>query len=1365
MKMGLGLSLSSQSGSGKEKIPLTASPIIAQSNTDPQGSATVSSSATSDVTGFAIVSSEWMHSVDGDVQSNTLQFTKTAGAAYTLRLRQVVSADDYDNRTVYSNVLSVDALSITAVIPPAMSAMFDGFTIGDNVTNFEDFDDLGNYASNGGTISSAVLAYLGDAVDETTVMALDETAGFTVTVSDSAANELVFTASAVTVLEVPPSVDAGILFLSQATGALSDAYDFSAHFTGSNLTYALDVVPAGATFNTSTGILSAYIPGADVTLDIEITATNSVGSSLKFGVITSESAAGIVDTFSSGTSLDSYVGESGLGWVDMGTRNPHVISGGKLFTDSHNNAPHRYDTTAIGDQSIAADFEFVANYTDTSDFNGTAIKMANSDDCVMVRYDFANSEWRLQSVLGGTVTLQDSWSDAGFKVAAQTRAIVLSCTGTAYSVTIDGTERMTATIAGTHLTGVGGVRGKGNDGTAIGVSLDNIAWPTPGGGGDEVISTSLDMNAALREITEPEEFYLALNLAIDDLSSYATSAVGGYILSADLAWTINGTPDSDPYVASSEDDTVEVTITVQSSTGATQDFTTNLATVQAVAAPAAGGAHSQTGLLGGNLTDPITPLGFSIGRHYLPDNDGSTMTIEPGRLHKKVYVGRDSADSYTWSRQDIATAEAVSLGTIDDNWLRDQEPYVYGASETHALDEDAGKGLWKRLIPVFTGGETDNRCSHWLLLERGGAYTDKSFAAIKGARGESALHPILVRDWGSGDAPQIPRDGITSSGGVTGNWVTMNVEMPEGYSRNTKTTNLVLHNVTHREKELTFDSGDMYYLTLSRVKLLDAHKTAPVKATLWAGSDPGKSRISAMHPDNHYGILVLNSMADMGGWENGYSPLGLWNDGEFGQAPYNQSHNFYFSGRGVGVTFREMMSFRAASSGSQWRMGGHMLWNVFAKNGIAFQLGNDNQGSLTWCNISNLINVLIQGAGYKVMDPSLGSFSGAQASGIVGGPDPEPVLSGVIVSHADDPIYPLGYSGQQPTSVSTIVNERASFANYYVDNWMNRPDENLGATLEAARNAALIRLWADQHQGVATGTHDIISAIEYIRTIDDLTGIARSIYEFCAPAYGIALNTHPVGAVTCTFAPWDRSDGFRWDNPKNWSGGYMPEDGDNVTTAGLVTSYDTIAMATFNIGSAADWYHYSGKRSATNFNGAGTFRLFDCAQLWPDAVDSGAKTILMDGGRFATEGTVAGDIDYTVAGEAEWFAGEGGAITIGAGNTLDIVGSDPFVGFDGQSGTSTITMNATATLQFTELNGEIGVIAEFTSGKYGAVETAVASVFNAAGTLTVDCTGLAPSAVIDLVTADTINGDFGTYDITGGSAAKVGNVIRLTVDA
>ena len=151
--------------------------------------------------------------------------------------------------------------------------------------------------------------------------------------------------------------------------------------------------------------------------------------------------------------------------------------------------------------------------------------------------------------------------------------------------------------------------------------------------------------------------------------------------------------------------------------------------------------------------------GWGMGDIYMLETDGNTRTvIEPGRAHRKVYVSM-SADA--WSRQDIATAEGVSLGSVSANFLA-ARPF-YGGSPEEPLDDDAANWLFAALT---NGNKQD---STWWLLERGYEYPEflkKGTGPhyVSQMRGESPLHPVLFGAWGTGDRPVIIEELVVNEG-------------------------------------------------------------------------------------------------------------------------------------------------------------------------------------------------------------------------------------------------------------------------------------------------------------------------------------------------------------------------------------------------------------------------------------------------------------------------------------------------------------------------------------------------------------------------------------------------------------------------
>ena len=87
--------------------------------------------------------------------------------------------------------------AITATITPAMSALYEGQTVGD-VIGYATMIDPANYTSPGNTITNVSVAFTGVA-NAAEATSEDDVVGFTVTVTDSAANQRIFNAGTTTV--------------------------------------------------------------------------------------------------------------------------------------------------------------------------------------------------------------------------------------------------------------------------------------------------------------------------------------------------------------------------------------------------------------------------------------------------------------------------------------------------------------------------------------------------------------------------------------------------------------------------------------------------------------------------------------------------------------------------------------------------------------------------------------------------------------------------------------------------------------------------------------------------------------------------------------------------------------------------------------------------------------------------------------------------------------------------------------------------------------------------------------------------------------------------------------------------------------
>ena len=88
--------------------------------------------------------------------------------------------------------------SISCTLTPLVQPLFEGQSLSD-LPDYAAMVSPGNFASSQGGIATVEVSFSGDAADASTVLAEGETAGFSVTVTDSAGNTGVFVADPVTV--------------------------------------------------------------------------------------------------------------------------------------------------------------------------------------------------------------------------------------------------------------------------------------------------------------------------------------------------------------------------------------------------------------------------------------------------------------------------------------------------------------------------------------------------------------------------------------------------------------------------------------------------------------------------------------------------------------------------------------------------------------------------------------------------------------------------------------------------------------------------------------------------------------------------------------------------------------------------------------------------------------------------------------------------------------------------------------------------------------------------------------------------------------------------------------------------------------
>jgi hypothetical protein len=277
IETGIGSMFSSGAATLLADPPVVATaPTISQANADPQGDVTRMDAGSGSTLGANAIYTWQVDGVGGSVYSGA--FPKTAGAAYTVRLKAVWRAAGYSDTTLYSNVLSVDALSITATTAPALAALLENETPASALS--ASATTPGNYSSNAGAIASAVAVYEVDGLSRagSYVLSSGEQVEVTVTVTDTNSNVVIFAMNIVTVgAAAPVNTVSPTVNGSTSLGAVLSTTNGTWTGTGISYTYqwqrdTVDI--AGAT-------ASSYIIAQEdnnASLRCVVTATNTGGA-------------------------------------------------------------------------------------------------------------------------------------------------------------------------------------------------------------------------------------------------------------------------------------------------------------------------------------------------------------------------------------------------------------------------------------------------------------------------------------------------------------------------------------------------------------------------------------------------------------------------------------------------------------------------------------------------------------------------------------------------------------------------------------------------------------------------------------------------------------------------------------------------------------------------------------------------------------------------------------------------------------------------------------------------------------------------------------------------------------------------------
>jgi hypothetical protein len=743
--------------------------------------------------------------------------------------------------------------------------------------------------------------------------------------------------------------------------------------------------------------------------------------------------------------------------------------------------------------------------------------------------------------------------------------------------------------------------------------------------------------------------------------------------------------------------------------------------------------------------------GWGDGEGYMLETDADdNVVVEHGANHREVYV---SNGDDALSLADIANLEGLPVEKISSTWLIEHPEY--GSSEVMALKPDAGLRLWKGMT-----GNGSEPGSHWLLFESGHTYEDLPNILDSGTAGESALHPIYIGAYGEGDRPVLDSQ-ITLNGQGNAHIVVQGIEIAEGINVLTA-TNVLFDDVVVSDEEMNIQNIDGF--TIRNSSFIDVIDDEAAGST-WA---PNGDRTSGLYLANSRDILIEGNFADHSGWADGYDYNLSADDG---QAPSMYSHNFYLQSDNLGVTFRDNISMRAAGTGAQIRSGGFIEDNIFIDNNGALFLGAGsltNSSGGTDGNYSLVLGNVVTSGAHKTAADGVAALT----SGITAGTHLASLVDN-IVAHLADPNNPTELTWKEITHDSVDFDNGTYVNDTIVHNWMGSKEGSYDNKIVEANtelldkvvlNQTTIQLFAGELLGKSTAT--IADLADYLRAqaggAFDTWVDADVINDFFQAGFGLDTDIRDT-ETTLRFIPDARGDGIRWDNRLNWSTGDLPgtQDGDSVDLHGNWVNYGgTTRLDDLDLGeggklTVGQGYLEVEDELAVGAGGA-DIDIDGAGQFWTDGyADRHKLDIDVEGGRFANTGVFKGKVDMTVADNGQAIlATDGASFDLSAGSTLEIIGNDTRVGFDGDGrGLATLRLDDESTLRFVADEG-LGRIREFQSGHYADGRPGN-NLYSGAdlgdARLEIDITELACSKVTErvLMRVDELVGKFEELDVIG----------------
>ncbi|MGZ2260018.1 calcium-binding protein [Roseobacter sp. A03A-229] len=759
--------------------------------------------------------------------------------------------------------------------------------------------------------------------------------------------------------------------------------------------------------------------------------------------------------------------------------------------------------------------------------------------------------------------------------------------------------------------------------------------------------------------------------------------------------------------------------------------------------------------------------GWGTGDFYMLETDANDdVIIETGENHREIYIS-GSDDALTF--KDIAALEGIAVNKVNAQWLAEHPEY--GSSPDMALAEGAGMSLWK-----YTTSPKFEPTSNWLKFEAGYEYKNTGQLLQPKTIGESELHPLVITSYGDGEKPII---GSAQNSYPGGNIVIQDIEFGRG-AKFQAGENILADDISVTDRELTAKNIDGF--TLRNSDIIDVfreqHESNNQHNGKWGLHN---DRISGFFANDVDGLLIEGLLVDHTGWADDYREDLSY---EGGQPPSIYSQNLYLSWGNEDVTLRDSILMRGASFGAQVRSGGFIEDNVFLDNNAAVNsLGGRDRGSYNEGQYSLFSNNLITSGGHREAEGPGGALTmGIDNSGRMS------TLVDNIVTHLADPNNPDEFA-EKYTSHRALKNK---FDTYHDDtiihNWFggralernwDTSGQNKDGLNENVLDQTTIQNFAADLLGKNSAT--INDLANYLRAqaegaLDDVVD-ADVIIAFFQQGFGLSTDLR-ANDTTLRFVPNDLGEGVRWDNRLNWDTGDLPgtQDGDSVDLGGNWVQYGgTTTLEDLTFGAGGKLYITHGYLEIEDYifvNDKGaTVEIDRAGQFWIDGyTDKDTLTVTVDGGRFANTGLFTGTADVTVSDNAQMILGTDGAdFVLGDDSSLDIVGGNVRVGFDGEAGgTGVLLLSDDASLSFSAKGGELGTIEEFRSGHFDKSAPDIQSGINlGGGILKLDLSSFDKDQSLSyvLVELDEIIGTFGSLEVVGlGETRDLNLVIDYDAD-